>query len=118
MQADPAESDLGNKQSKTRMFAPDFKAKGALTKDVAYESTGSGQPSEATKGLMPPVPEFKNYMRADGRYVQNGFDIEAIAKINEEDGRKRKAFDYGKQPHVPSFAERLEQTNPSVGKQV
>lgn len=97
------------------MFTPDFKAHGALTKDVTAETTGSGKPSETSKL---PVPEFKNYMWADGWFVQNGFDIESIAKINEEDGRKRKAFEFGKVQHTQSFAERLEQTNPSIGQEV
>lgn len=47
-------------------FTPSFGANGALTADVAHESTGSGKPSQTSDT---PVPEFKNYMRADGRFV-------------------------------------------------
>lgn len=72
-------------------FTPALKAPGALTKDVAHESTGSGKPSETS---TMPVPEFKNYMRQDGRFVSNGFDIETIAKINEEEGQKQLAFEF------------------------
>lgn len=54
--------------------------------------------------------------RADGMFVPSGFDIVTIAKINQEDGKRQKAFAYNKVNHVKSFAENLENTNKSIGK--
>jgi hypothetical protein len=51
--------DATREKLPVKMFTPDFKAHGALTKDVTAETTGSGKPSETSKL---PVPEFKNYM--------------------------------------------------------
>lgn len=48
--------------------------------------------------------------------MSSGFDIESVAKMNEEEGRKQLAFEQNKVKHTPSFAEKLEQSNPSVGK--
>lgn len=55
--------------------------------------------------------------RADGMFVPNGFDIETIAKINQEEGKKVKPFLQNRvNKEVKSFAENLEITNPSIGK--
>jgi len=48
--------------------------------------------------------------------MSSGFDIESVAKMNEEEGRKQLAFEQNKVKHTQSFAEKLEQSNPSVGK--
>lgn len=83
--------------------------KGALTKPV--EQRENIDPIKEADDS-----EFKSYRRKDGRFVSNGYDIESVAKMNEEEGRKQLAFQFNKVKHSKSFAENLEQSNPSIDK--
>lgn len=85
--------------------------KGALTKPV--EQREDIDPIKEADDS-----EFKSYRRRDGRFVSNGYDIESVAKMNEEEGRKQLAFQFNKVKHSKSFAENLEESNPSIDKHI
>lgn len=51
--------------------------KGALTQSEEKKEQLNSQPE---------ISEFKNYQRKDGRFVSSGYDVESVAKMNEDEG--------------------------------